>query len=372
MDDAMDDASITQRLKELEKENRILKKQLSRSKADRLQLEDNYARNGYLLRQIINDLEGSKLVLEERGQALELALHDIQRMQGQLVESEKMSALGVLVAGVAHEINNPVGFIYGNIGHLEHYTIALLELTSLYEEIYPSPHERIAATIEAIDLPFLRRDIPKVLKSMWVGAERILEIVKSLRNFSRLDEAEFKAVDLHEGIDSTLMILQSQLKGSPDRPQIEVVKRYSNLPLVQCYPGKLNQVFMNILGNAIDALVESYGVNPNHADNDSSDSKAAVISIDTVVQRDDVKISISDNGNGIPIGTQSKLFDPFFTTKEVGKGTGLGLSISYQIIVENHHGKLSCQSELSKGTTFTIVIPIVQKNGTSRALPTSD
>jgi two-component system, NtrC family, sensor kinase len=358
----MDDQSITQHLKELEKENRILKKQLSRSKADRLKLEDNHARNGYLLRQVIDDLESSKLVLEERGQALELALHDIQRMQSQLIESEKMSALGILVAGVAHEINNPVGFIYGNISHLEQYTITLLELTRLYEEIYPSPHERIASSIEAIDLPFLRRDIPKVLKSMWVGSERILEIVKSLRNFSRLDEAEYKAVDLHEGIDSTLMILQSQLKGSPDRPQIEVVKRYGNLPPVQCYPGKLNQVFMNILGNAIDALVETYDVNLNRAD---TNSKTAVISIDTVVQGDDIKISISDNGKGIPPSTQSKLFDPFFTTKEVGKGTGLGLSISYQIIVENHHGKLSCQSDISKGTTFTIVIPIVQKNAAS-------
>ncbi len=361
----MGDESIAQRLKELEKENRILKKQLSRSKADRLQLEDNYARNGSLLRQIIEDLESSKLVLEERGQALELALHDIQRMQGQLIESEKMSALGVLVAGVAHEINNPVGFIYGNIGHLEQYTIALLELTSLYEEIYPSPHERIEAAIEAIDLPFLRRDIPKVLKSMWVGAERILEIVKSLRNFSRLDEAEFKAVDLHEGIDSTLMILQSQLKGSPDRPQIEVVKRYSALPLVQCYPGKLNQVFMNILVNAIDALVECYTHRLKSADSTELTPEEPMICIETMVQGDDVKITISDNGDGIPLATQSKLFDPFFTTKEVGKGTGLGLSISYQIIVENHHGKLSCHSELSKGTMFTIVIPIVQKDDRS-------
>lgn len=364
----MDDESISQRLKELEKENRILKRQLSRSQADRLQLEDNYARNGYLLRQVINDLESSKLVLEERGQALELALHDIQRMQGQLIESEKMSALGVLVAGVAHEINNPVGFIYGNIGHLEQYTIALLELTSLYEEIYSSPDERIAAAIEAIDLPFLRRDIPKVLKSMWVGAERILEIVKSLRNFSRLDEAEFKSVDLHEGIDSTLMILQSQLKGSPDRPQIEVVKRYGDLPLVQCYPGKLNQVFMNILGNAIDALVECYTNKLKSSDLTELMTEDAMICIETLVQGYDVKISISDNGNGIPCVTQSKLFDPFFTTKEVGKGTGLGLSISYQIIVENHHGKLSCQSEVSKGTTFSIVIPIVQKNDRSSSL----
>ncbi len=368
----MDDESISQRLKELEKENRILKKQLGRSKADRLQLEDNHARNGYLLRQIINDLEGSKLVLEERGQALELALHDIQRMQGQLIESEKMSALGVLVAGVAHEINNPVGFIYGNIGHLEQYTIALLELTSLYEEIYSSPHERIDAAIEAIDLPFLRRDIPKVLKSMWVGAERILEIVKSLRNFSRLDEAEFKTVDLHEGIDSTLMILQSQLKGSPDRPQIEVIKRYGNLPLVECYPGKLNQVFMNILSNAIDALVECYGTPFRSTEFTEPIIEGAMIWIETGVQGDNIKISISDNGNGIPDSAQSKLFDPFFTTKEVGKGTGLGLSISYQIIVENHHGKLSCQSEVSKGTTFTIAIPIVQKHEHSRVLSTSD
>ena len=347
---------LVQRIKELEKENRILNKQLQRSIGDRVQIEDNYARNSYLLQQIIRDLESSKAILEDRGVALELALHDIQAMQSKLIESEKMSALGVLVAGVAHEINNPVGFIYGNIGYLEQYINKIIELVHLYEEQYNPASLIIQDKIEDIELDFLLRDIPKVLQSMWIGSERILEIVKSLRNFSRLDEAEYKAVDLHEGLDSTLMILQSQLKGDPTRPQIELIKNYGLLPSVECYPGKLNQVFMNILGNAIDALVDKHCLIPD---------RSSQISIETKSQGENVHIIISDNAGGIPESLQSKLFDPFFTTKPVGKGTGLGLSISYQIIVENHNGKLLCHSTIDHGTTFTIVIPISQTDALS-------
>ena len=348
--------SLLQRIQDLEKENRILHKQLQRSHTDRVQIENKYARDSYLLQQIIRDLEGSKSVLEQRGVALELALDDIQTMQGKLLESEKMSTLGVLVAGVAHEINNPVGFIYGNIGYLEQYINKIIELVHLYEDQYNPLPLIIQDKIECIELDFLLRDIPKVLQSMWIGAERILEIVKSLRTFSRLDEAEYKAVDLHEGLDSTLMILQSQLKGDPTRPQIEVIKNYGILPPVECYPGRLNQVFMNILGNAIDALREQYSLISDRANK---------ISIETKSQGENIQITISDNGGGIPEVVQSKLFDPFFTTKPVGKGTGLGLSISYQIIVENHNGKLSCHSTIGHGTTFTIVIPISQADALS-------
>ncbi len=350
------DESLSQRIKSLEKENRILHKQLQRSISDRVQIENYHVRNGYLLQQIIRDLESSKAVLEQRGVALELALRNIQTMQGKLVESEKMSALGVLVAGVAHEINNPVGFIYGNIGYLEQYINKIIELLDLYENQYNPPPLIIQDKIHSIELDFLLQDIPKVLRSMWIGAERILEIVKSLRTFSRLDEAEYKAVDLHEGLDSTLMILQSQLKGDPTRPKIEVIKNYGILPSVECYPGKLNQVFMNILSNAIDALDDQYRSIPD---------RPSRISIETKSQGKTIQITISDSGGGIPEAVQSKLFDPFFTTKPVGKGTGLGLSISYQIIAENHKGKLSCHSTIGHGTTFTIVIPISQADALS-------
>lgn len=347
---------LQQRIKDLEKENRIIRKQLQRSHTDRVQVENNYVRDGYLLQNIIQDLESSKSILEQRGVALELALSDIQTMQSKLVESEKMSALGVLVAGVAHEINNPLGFIYGNIEHLEQYINKIVELIHLYKDQYDSPPLIIQNKTKTIELDFLLQDIPKVIQSMWIGVERILEIVGSLSNFSRLDEAEYKAVDLHEGLDSTLMILHNKLKGDPTRPAIEVIKNYGMLPLVECYPGKLNQVFMNILGNAIDAIVEQCELIPDWP---------SKISIETKSLGENIHITISDSGGGIPEAVQSKLFDPFFTTKPVGKGTGLGLSISYQIIVENHNGKLSCHSTINHGTTFTIVIPISQSDALS-------
>jgi len=284
---------------------------------------------------------------------LEQAYRELQQTQAQLIQSEKMSSLGQLVAGVAHEINNPVNFIYGNIAHANDYLHDLLDLLEQYQAAYPEPEAAIAETIEAIDLDFLLSDLPKLFDSMRVGADRIKEIVKSLRTFSRLDEADMKAIDLHESLDSTLMILQNRLKAKTDRPAIEVIKHYGQLPQVDCYAGQLNQVFMNLIGNAIDALEER--------DKQRSPEELAAhpgrIRIETAVVGDRVRIRIQDNGIGIPADKVNRIFDPFYTTKPVGKGTGLGLSISYQIVTDKHRGRLSCRSELGRGTEFAIEIP---------------
>ena len=301
----------------------------------------------------------SEALLKEKNQELEQTLADLKRTQSQLIQAEKMSSLGQMVAGVAHEINNPVNFIYGNLSYAEDYMKDLLELVELYDRHNVQPHPVIAQKMKEMEIDFLRADLPKLLQSMKVGAERIREIVKSLRTFSRLDEAEVKEIDIHEGIDSTLMILRNRLKAKPDRPCVTIVKDYGNLPQVECFAGQLNQVFMNILANALDAIEDCQ----NGAACEVKSIMVPTIEIQTGVKDSDtIEIRISDNGPGMTETVKQRLFDPFFTTKPVGQGTGLGLSISYQIIVERHGGSLQCFSTPGEGTEFAIAIPIKQSS----------
>ncbi|MBD2088652.1 PAS domain S-box protein [Microcoleus sp. FACHB-1515] len=294
----------------------------------------------------------SEMQLRQRAEQLEFALQELQQTQAQLIQSEKMSSLGQLVAGVAHEINNPVNFIAGNLTHANSYMQGLIGLLQVYQQHYPNPIAAVQAEADAIDLDFLMADLPKLLSSMHVGVDRIQTIVRSLRNFSRMDEAEKKAVDLHDGIDSTLVILQNRLKALPNRVEIEVVKQYGSLPKIECYASQLNQVFMNLISNAIDAIEERL----LHAS-----EPAPRIAISTTMTATEVQILIADNGMGIPPEILPRLFDPFFTTKPIGKGTGMGLSISYQIITERHGGSIECRSTIGEGTKFAIGIPIAPK-----------
>jgi signal transduction histidine kinase len=296
-------------------------------------------------------------VQQKKAEELKAALEQLKQIQSQLIQSEKMSSLGQMVAGIAHEINNPVNFIYGNLSHLDCYSHDLMYLVQLYQKRYPDPGIEISQYIENIDLEFLQEDLAKILGSMRIGADRIREIVLSLRNFSRLDESDLKQVDIHEGIDSTLLILKNRLKGKPGCPPIEVVKKYSKLPKVECYVGQLNQVFMNLIANAIDALEES----SQHRDRQEMQQNPNQITISTELNAKSVVIKIKDNGLGIKPEIKSKLFDPFFTTKPVGKGTGMGLSISYQIIVQKHGGSLKCISDPGQGAEFRIKIPLTQR-----------
>jgi signal transduction histidine kinase len=292
--------------------------------------------------------------LKQQTQQLEAMLHQLQQTQLQLVQSEKMSSLGQLVAGLAHEINNPINFIYGNVTYANSYIREVLHILELYQKHYPLPQAEIQQAIESVDLDFLAVDLPRLLSSMKVGSERIREIVKSLRSFSRLDEAELKPANVHEGLDSTLMILQHRLKARVDRPDIQVIKDYGEVPFIDCYPGQLNQVFMHVLSNSIDALDEKTQANLGARQDHSYE-----IRIQTrMLNAERIEISITDTGMGMNEKTCAKLFDPFFTTKPIGKGTGLGLSISYQIVVERHQGSLCCQSVPGRGTKFTIGLPI--------------
>ncbi|MHC5775350.1 PAS domain-containing sensor histidine kinase [Nostoc sp.] len=333
----------------------------------------------------------SEAQLRQQAQELKEALRELQRTQTHLIQSEKMSSLGQLVAGVAHEINNPVNFIYGNLSPAKEYTQDLLSLLQLYQSHYPQAVPEIEDFAELIELEFMKSDLPQTINSMKVGADRIREIVLSLRTFSRLDEAEMKAVDIHQGIDSTLMILQSRFKANDQRPTIEIIKEYGKLPLVQCYAGQLNQVFMNILSNAIDALEEGvgsgeWGVGSGdegdegdegdkgnnqcpmpHAQCPMPNSQCAISTIRICTQLQEpnqVTIRIADNGLGIPEDVIKQLFDPFFTTKPIGKGTGMGLAISYQIITERHGGSLECISQPGQGAEFVINIPLIQNTST--------
>lgn len=308
-----------------------------------------------------NQLKKSNELLEqrvaERTATLSTTLEQLQQSQLRLVQNEKMSALGSLVAGVAHEINNPVNFISGNITHATEYTRDLLQLLQLYQQHYPNPHPEVVECAEAVDIDFLTQDLLKILSSMRIGSSRIQQIVLSLRNFSRLDQAEVKPVDIHEGIDSTLLILQHRFKANSHRPEIALIKEYSRLPLVECYAGQLNQVFMNILSNALDALEER----ENQCNAETLQQSPSAIRITTQQQgRDRVTVCIADNGMGMSPEVQQRIFDPFFTTKSVGKGTGMGMSISFQIVTEKHQGQIWCESRLGQGTQFWIEIPIRQ------------
>ncbi|MEH2383853.1 MAG: ATP-binding protein [Nostoc sp.] len=308
-------------------------------------------------------------------QKLQQALNELQLAQTQLIQSEKMSSLGQLIAGVAHEINNPVNFIYGNLKYVAEYANDLLHLLQEYQKFLPVAPPELESELDKIDLEFIMEDLPKLLNSMKVGTGRIVEIVQSLKNFSRHDEAEMKAVNIHDGIDGTLMILHHRLKADGCRPAIKIIKDYGKFPLIECYPGQLNQVFMNILANAIDALEEGMG-------NEKISSPTAQITIRTeILDNHFVVIHIADNGPGMKEDVIRRIYDPFFTTKEIGKGTGLGMAISYQIIVNRHRGFLKCRSAPGEGTEFWIQIPIncalvdaaEEQNSTSASpTPTAD
>lgn len=311
-------------------------------------------------------------------QKMKQNLKALHQAQAQLIQSEKMVSIGQLVAGVAHEINNPIGFISGNIDHIEIYIRELLNILELYQTELPNPSDVLQEKIEKVELDFLIEDLPKLVASMKEGTERIRNISTSLRTFSRSDTVQKVPFNIHEGIESTLMILMHRLKSNKNRPDIKVIKDYGELPLVECYPGQLNQVFMNIIANAIDAIEESnqgYSYEEIKANSQVITIKTELGNRESQIGNDDNRdetsrllypqaiIRISDNGLGMPESVRENIFNPFFTTKQVGVGTGLGLSISWSIVVEKHGGRIDCISNPEKGSEFIIEIPIYSNSG---------
>jgi PAS domain S-box-containing protein len=346
---------VEERTAELTQTNERLKQEIAEHKRTEAALRESQDR-----------LKNQAKELEAETQRVTSLLQEFQHTQTQLIHTEKMSSLGQMVAGVAHEINNPVGFIYGNLDYATCYIKDLMRLVELYAFHYPKPVVQIQAEMQAIDLDFLMADMPKLLSSMKVGANRLRQIVLSLQNFLRAEQTEMKPLDIHEGIESTLLLLQYRLKATAERSEITVLKEYGNLPLVECYAGQLNQVFMNLLTNAIDVLDES-------ADGKALPRRITISTSVEAISREDkgasrekmiphAVIRIADNGVGMSEEVCRRLFEPFFTTKSVGKGRGLGLSISYQIVVEEHGGQLTCSSEPGKGTELSIAIPIRQND----------
>ncbi|BAY65427.1 response regulator receiver sensor signal transduction histidine kinase [Calothrix brevissima NIES-22] len=290
-----------------------------------------------------------QLKLQEKNILLEQALANLQAAQVQQIQNEKMVALGQLVAGIAHEVNNPISFIYGNLQYANQYVQDLINIINTYQQEYPQPNQKIEKILQDLDLNYVTKDLQTLMGAMHRGAERITDIVLALQNFSRHDESLMKQVNIHQGIDSALIMLQHRLRETKNHPAIDIVKDYGNLPLVNCYASELNQVFMHLLNNAIDAF-----------DGWVSQEKPQIQIHTQLTQTKTVKIAIADNGPGIEESLRSRLFDPFFTTKPVGKGSGLGLSISYQIVVQKHRGQIACFSSLGKGAEFLLEIPLEQ------------
>lgn len=339
-----------QEIQQLEKANRILQKKLDRAAIDRMQLEETNRKKESLLKKVINELQESQTKLKQRTLELEETLINLQTMQ------DKMSMLGGLVAEVAHEINNPIGFIMGNITPAMEYINNLLYLIELYQKCYPEPLKEIKNQIQVMDLEYVREDLPKLIMSMKEGTDRISNLSTSLRTFARSDTESKLPFNIHDGINSTLVILKHRLKANQNRPEIQVIKNYGDIPLIHCFPGQLNQVFMNILANAIDALEES-----NHGLSFATiEEKPNIIIIKTLLDyhNNSVLIRIKDNALGMPKEVKAKIFEHSFTTKAVGKGTGLGLSIAHQIIVQKHSGTIDVESSLGEGSEFIITLPI--------------